>query len=649
MNPNSTEGSEDPRHASLPETGSIKALVIVLVFAALSYYLCSNYFFVGFFNDDTVNISLARSILGGTGYRDIFIADAPPHRQFPPGFPLMLVPLVALFPHTFVAMKILVIVFSLLSLVVIYRLFKKKIEKDLLPVFMLLCAFNTVILHFSGTVLSDIPHYFFFLLFLAAFERSEAKWTGSGGKERVSLILMPVFCFLLCISLRVFSFIILPSFVLYLVITRFRDRRMMAGLLAGAVCLLIAAWAAFSSFFTNYISYYALFASSLVKILSGNLAYYGVNLPAALIGEPAWLNQYAYSQGFVSFIAYFVIMIILALTAHGFVLSVKERLSLMDCVFAVGALFILCWPHQDMRYFIPLYPMFYLYIFRSITKMDRYRPRAAQNGESASPGDSGRWRRILKPGFVFLLLIVTVQAVFLVRTVWLSRFVSTYNNTPPVSAYLWIRNNTEKSDLIMSMRFATYLYTGRKLVPLDYGVGSSRQAVETILSGKARYILFEQIPYEIVRGEGVGSQQAFYDILTLHRNKFVGVFSDYSAGRRVEIFKVDDRAADILREAQLYYDQGTKESLQGNLKKGEELFRRCIRTDPYFIEARFNLAVNLEKQEKTDEAIGEYREIIDMAAFYQKPYLSLARLYDSIGQKDKATKLMEELRASQSR
>jgi len=649
MNPNGTEGSEDSRRTSLPETGSIKALVIVLAFAALSYYLCSNYFFVGFFNDDTVNISLARSILEGRGYRDIFIAGAPPHRQFPPGFPLMLVPFVALFPHAFVPMKILVIIFSLLSIAALYHLFREKLKPCMLPVFLILCAFNTVILHFSGTVLSDIPHYFFFLLFLSAAERSEIRWPGSGGAQKALLIAIPLVCFLLCISIRVFSFIILPSFLIYLVIKRFRNRKMLAGLLAAAALLLVLAWTAFSRFFTNYISYYALFTSSLANILCGNIAYYGVNLPAALIGEPAFLNQYAYSQGFVSFIAWFVILIILALTARGFVLSVKERLSLMDCVFAVGTLFILCWPHQDMRYFIPLYPFFYLYIIRSITKMDGYRPRRAGTGESAQAADPVRQGPALKPGFIFLMLIVAVQAVFLVRTVWLSRFAVTYNNTPPESAYLWIRNNTDKSDLIMSMRFATYLYTGRKLVPLDYGDGSSRQTVGTILSEKAGYVLYEQIPYEIVRGEGVGSQQVFHDILNMQKNKFSIVFSGDSAGRRIEIFKVDGRAADIFKAAQLFYDQGTKESLNGNLRKGAELFRRCIETDPYFIEARYNLAVNLERQGRTDEACTAYREIIDMAPFYQKPYLSMARLYDSIGQKDKATKLMEELRASQSR
>lgn len=646
MNSNHIKGTKDPARPGLLHADGMKVLIIVLALSAISCYLGSNYFYVGFFNDDTVNISLARSLLSGSGYRDIFIPDAPPHRQFPPGFPLMLVPLLALFPHSFIPLKILVIFFSLCSITALYVLFREKMHPSLFPLFLFLCALNTVIVHFSGTVLSDIPHYFFFILFFIALERSMKSWSGSSAVKKTVLILIPLLCFTVCVSIRVFSYIILPSLVLYLVLTRFRNLRFILSLCLISAFSLILCYAVFNRFLTNYINYFILFSRSLPDILSGNLSYYAVNLPAALIGEPAQLNQYVLSPGVLSYISVFLILIIWAVIIHGFIVSVREHLAVLDCMFLTGTLTMLCWPHQDMRYFIPLFPLFYFYIIKSIMKMDGYIFFPAQAEKDQSSEKPSRSRGFLSPGVIFLLVILSVQFFFLCRTTWLSRFSQTYNNTPPRMAYEWIKENSRDDDIFMTVRFALYLYTGRKVVPLDYGDGNNRHIVQSILSGRAGYVFYEQIPYETVRGEGVQSQAVFAEVLKLHDNKFISVFSEKSGVQQVMIYKIKDKARDIFNSAQQYYEQGTRESMKGNLSLGAALFRKCVEEDPFYLEARYNMGITLERQGKKAEACQVYEETIRLAPFYQKPRLSLARLYEEKGEKDKAIKLLEDSGAS---
>jgi|GEM_PF-3766060 len=641
MNSDIIKASKTHDRPGLLHNNEMKVLIFVLALSAISCFLGSSYFYVGFFNDDTVNISLARSLLYGNGYRDIFMPDAPPHRQFPPGFPLMLVPLLALFPHSFIPMKILVILFSLSSITALYVLFREKMHPSLFPLFLFLCALNTVILHFSGTVLSDIPHYFFFILFFIALERSMKNWSGSSAAAKAGLILIPLLCFIICVSIRVFSYIILPSLMIYLIFTRFRNVRLIICLCIISAASLLLCYTVFHRFLTNYINYFILFSRSLTDIVSGNLRYYAVNLPAALIGEPAQLNQFVCSPGILSYIAVFVIMIIWAVIIHGFIVSIREHLSALDCTFLAGIMTMLCWPHQDMRYFIPLYPLFYFYIIRSIMKMDGYISCELADTDHTSVKPAGL-KGFLSPGVIFLLMILSVQFFFLCRTIWLSRFSQTYNNTPPRKAYRWVKENSRDDDIFMTVRFALYLYTGRKVVPLDYGDGSNRHIIQGILSGRAGYVFYEQIPYETVRGEGVERQKIFAEVLRLHENKFTSVFSENRDGKHVMIYRIADEAREIFKNAQQHYDQGTRESMKGNLSLGAALFRRCIEEDPYYIEARYNMGITLERQGKKDEACQVYQETIRLAPFYQKPRLSLARLYEEKGEKDKALKLLED-------
>mgnify|MGYP003584431493 CR=1 FL=1 len=66
-------------------------------------------------NDDTSYLALARSLSQGQAYLDLAFAGHPPHQRFPPGYPLLLVPLQWLAPQNYSLCRLEGVVFSLLA------------------------------------------------------------------------------------------------------------------------------------------------------------------------------------------------------------------------------------------------------------------------------------------------------------------------------------------------------------------------------------------------------------------------------------------------------------------------------------------------------------------------------------------------------
>ncbi len=56
-------------------------------------------------HDSGIYITLAKALSTGSGYREIFLEDVPPHTHYPPLFPLLLTPTVHFFGYHLVAMK----------------------------------------------------------------------------------------------------------------------------------------------------------------------------------------------------------------------------------------------------------------------------------------------------------------------------------------------------------------------------------------------------------------------------------------------------------------------------------------------------------------------------------------------------------------
>jgi hypothetical protein len=170
---------------------------------------------VGFFNDDAHYIVLAESLATGHGYHLINYPHAPIEPAFPPGWPLLLTPLAALFPGHYTPLKLCALLFWLATIPLVYRLFAPRLRSPYLEGFVGLVAINPQLVGQSGMVMSEAAYLFFSILTLNLFD----KWKGAAHQNRVwGLIVLLAASFTL--TIRAIGLSLLLAIMFYLLVTR---------------------------------------------------------------------------------------------------------------------------------------------------------------------------------------------------------------------------------------------------------------------------------------------------------------------------------------------------------------------------------------------------------------------------------------------
>jgi len=144
-------------------------LILLLVFLVLIMLLYDPKLFTG--GDSATYLILAKSLLQGSGYRELFDPGMPPHTQYPPGFPLILIPGLIIFGNNFALIKLIIIGLALGGFALLYLMLKRKEENRnwLFP--LLILAVSPILLEYSHWILSEIPYLFFSLLAIYLFDR----------------------------------------------------------------------------------------------------------------------------------------------------------------------------------------------------------------------------------------------------------------------------------------------------------------------------------------------------------------------------------------------------------------------------------------------------------------------------------------------
>ncbi|MFC1704475.1 glycosyltransferase family 39 protein, partial [Candidatus Omnitrophota bacterium] len=120
----------------------------------------------------------AKNIAQGKDFSDtgyIFNPSNPiAPRSFPPVLPLLLAPIYALFGLNLTAMKIVVISFFLVSLYIMFLLFKDSLSSKYAYLLIALVGFHHYLWNFRNNILSDLPFLFFvFLSILLMYRRAQ--------------------------------------------------------------------------------------------------------------------------------------------------------------------------------------------------------------------------------------------------------------------------------------------------------------------------------------------------------------------------------------------------------------------------------------------------------------------------------------------
>ncbi len=144
-------------------------LILLIIFLIFIILLYDPKLFLG--GDNAHYIILAKSILQGSGYKDLFEPSLTSHTQYPPGFPAILIPGLILFGNNFSLLKFIIIALALGSFTILYLMLKQKTENRNWFFPLVILVFSPIMLEYSHWILSEIPYLFFSLLAIYLFER----------------------------------------------------------------------------------------------------------------------------------------------------------------------------------------------------------------------------------------------------------------------------------------------------------------------------------------------------------------------------------------------------------------------------------------------------------------------------------------------
>lgn len=126
--------------------------------------------------DSAQYLALAEGLAKGEGYRDAYLPGAPLHGHFPPGLPILLLPVVGLFgAQAWLASKILLLLMAALGLALAFLYLEKRFGSRVALASLILTASSGSVLTTSVRIQSEMPYLLVAFLCLLLLENQNRK------------------------------------------------------------------------------------------------------------------------------------------------------------------------------------------------------------------------------------------------------------------------------------------------------------------------------------------------------------------------------------------------------------------------------------------------------------------------------------------
>ena len=359
-------------------------LPIFIILSAFFGFLRFNSLQLGTSYDDAHYIILAESLSSGQGYQLINFPRPQVELAFPPGWPILLTPLTFIFPGNYTVLKVLSLVLWLASIILIYKIFSRRIKPPHLEIVTGLAALNPLLIGTSVTVMSESAYLFFSLLTLNLFD----VWSDKVDGKKDWLIVLIAVLALYTQLIRTIGISLAIVFLLYFLLThRWRAAGITVGIfMTGA---LLQTWLNLHNGGSVVSASYEeqVFNSSILEKAGqmwSNLTGYsneilaGTLIPVFGSKGTAFLENYGLEA-----LPVITNILILLLIVFGMVISAKKFhvMDLYVVIYIVGVLSF--WNPQvgsvKARFLIPAIPFLYFYLIRGIVwgveKITRNRTR----------------------------------------------------------------------------------------------------------------------------------------------------------------------------------------------------------------------------------------------------------------------------------
>lgn len=311
-------------------------------------------------NDDfSQYIHHALNIVNGRDYRDTGYLYDPitaviGPRFYPPVFPLLLAPEVALFGLNLTAMKVVVILFFLLFLGVFAWSFKEDLPFPFLATAICILGFNPYFWDIKDNIVSDLPFLFFLYLAMGVIQWSYARPDRPDRRTWKRALLLGLLLYLI-FGTRSAGAILVPALFLFeiLRLKRLSPFPVIALAVLGVLWLIQHLAIPGSDGYGDQLVFFP-------RVILNNLHLYFDGFFAI------WANGFltAFQAGLFAILTFFA--------GWGVFIRLKKGISIYELFAALYLVLLLFWrANQGMRFLIPLAPLFVLYFAQGLVQFWR--------------------------------------------------------------------------------------------------------------------------------------------------------------------------------------------------------------------------------------------------------------------------------------
>jgi Gpi18-like mannosyltransferase len=463
---------------------NLRKLALALLLAgAFTLYLASiTRASFGYYHDDGIYVTTAKSLATGEGYRIISLPEAPAQTKYPPLYPFLLSLIWRMYPHFPENLTPMIIMSALttvgcLLLTWLYLTRRGYASGWQALIVIGLTAFNWRTINISTGIYSEMLYTMLTItvLYMAEEEGQEESdyWRGAALGVLMGLAILA----------RTAAITLVIAIVVYFLIHRKLKRVLLPVVIASIFLTAWLAWAHFSrtasdalnaAYYTDYFKHLRNVIADLqqqhgdksrlaviLRIIGGN-AFTGLLVMIPLVCLGMNYQDHADQYQAINLLWLGMLSSIFVLVVSGFRRGLVERIPLLHIYVVLYLAMHLLLPFGSYdRYLMPLLPFLFVFL---ITEID-WLARLVRREISAR----GEWARNLSAGFLALVLIAITILAFrnyvegVYRAVSSSKTAYVDRARPDVEAIQWISMHTDSSDVLVCDRDPMYyLYSERK-------------------------------------------------------------------------------------------------------------------------------------------------------------------------------------------
>lgn len=377
--------------------------------------------------------------------------------QYPPGWPLMLAPLIKIFGISIRAMQYLNAVLLTIFFVTILAYFKRYTSDTVALCIALVSIYCGFLIDFKQCILSDLPCAVMISLYMLV--RRDNRFT-------LSRVFFLVTLSVLAILIRTQAVLLLAAEGMYAVIATgkefARSRKLTWDHLRNASMIILPAAVVFflisrfvfptpaGSTFGYYTHMAVPIDRHIFRALAEDFTFF-----IALLGSAFY---YPETISVLDPVGIFAMRLCFICTFHGWAMTLRERLTVEDIFFILVFILILIIPvRQGFRLLLPVFPTILYYCYRSLSFL--IRDGLKINGKVAA---------------ITITIVYLACGAKFIKSSSANHISHTPYDSDAQAAFAYIRKNVNDSDLIIFAKpRALVLYTGkRSMVPayqLSYG------------------------------------------------------------------------------------------------------------------------------------------------------------------------------------